>query len=80
MKADIGPIEPLTMMSTPFIEMPQRPEALPSTMMVPPCAVAPSESLALPRTWIRPDIMFSPRPMPALPSIRIVARWFMPPQ
>ena len=80
MKALIGPIEPFTTMSMPFIEMPQRAEALPSITRKPPRPVAPAAWLASPFTWTSPDIMFSPTPTPALPAIMILACLFMPPQ
>ena len=73
MKALIWPTEPLTTMSTPFIEMPQRAEALPSMTSSPPCAVAPADWLASPCTCTMPDIMFSATPVPALPLMMIVA-------
>ena len=64
----------------PFIEMPQRAEALPSMTSVPPCPVAPALWLASPRTWTKPDIMSSATPTPALPWTITVARLFMPAQ
>ena len=80
MKADMWPIEPFTTMSIPFIEMPQREEALPSMTSSPPRPVAPAYWLASPFTTTVPDIMFSPTPGPALPSTTIVASLFMPAQ
>ena len=53
-------------MSTPFIEMPQREEALPFTTSVPPWAVAPQYWLASPSTIRRPDIIFSAAPGPTV--------------
>ena len=54
-------------MSIPFIEMPQRDEALPSITRSPPLPVAPAYWLASPFTVTRPDIMFSATPGPAEP-------------
>ena len=48
MKADMWPILPCTTMSMPFIEMPQREEALPSMSNSPPRPVAPAYWLASP--------------------------------
>ena len=42
MKADMWPTLPCTIMSMPFIEMPQREEALPLMTRRPPCPVAPA--------------------------------------
>ena len=67
MKADIWPTLPRTTMSIPFIEMPQRDEALPSITRSPPLPVAPAYWLASPFTVTRPDIMFSATPGPAEP-------------
>ena len=43
MKADMCPILPCTTISMPFMEMPQREEALPSMTSSPPCPVAPAD-------------------------------------
>ena len=59
MKADMWPMLPCTTMSMPFIEMPQREEALPSMTSSPPRPVAPAYWLASPFTTTVPDIMFS---------------------
>ena len=67
-------------MSMPFIEMPQRDEALPSMRSSPPRPVAPADWLASPATCTKPDIMFSATPVPALPWISTVACLFMPAQ
>ena len=56
----------------------QRIEALPSITSSPPWPVAPADCEASPRTRTVPDIMFSATPGPAEPSIRTVARLFMP--
>ena len=80
MNALICPTEPCTTMSMPFIEMPQREEALPSMRSNPPRPVAPADWLASPATWTKPDIMFSATPTPALPWISTVASLFMPAQ
>ena len=74
------PTEPFTTMSMPFIEMPQRAEALPSMTSRPPQPVAPADCEASPFTCTRPDIMFSATPVPALPLIVTVACLFMPAQ
>ena len=59
------PTEPFTTMSMPFIEMPQRAEALPSITSRPPQPVAPARTaMASPFTCTRPDIMFSATPWP----------------
>ena len=80
MKALIWPTEPRTTMSTPFMEMPQRAEALPSITMQAAMPVAPAACDASPRTWTLPDMMFSATPGPALPLITTVASLFMPAQ
>jgi hypothetical protein len=80
MKADMWPILPCTTISMPFIEMPQRDEALPSMTSRPPLPVAPAYWLASPFTMIEPDIMFSPTPGPAEPCTVMVLPEFMPPQ
>ena len=67
-------------MSMPFMEMPQRDEALPSTTSRPPRPVAPAYWLASPLTRTVPDIMFSPTPGPAEPCTVMVAASFMPAQ
>ena len=59
MNADMCPTEPLTTISMPRAEMPQRLEALPSITSKPPQPVAPAEAEASPLTCTRPDIMFS---------------------
>lgn len=74
------PTLPFTRMSTPFIEMPQRAEALPSMISVPPQPVAPADWLASPFTCTVPDMMFSATPVPALPFTTTVACLFMPAQ
>ena len=80
MKADMWPTLPLTTMSMPRLEMPQRADALPSMRRSPPQPVAPADCEASPFTCTRPDIMFSATPVPALPLIVIVASLFMPAQ
>ena len=50
MKPETWPIEPWTTMSTPFIEIPQRAEALPLIDQQPPRPVAPADWLASPST------------------------------
>ena len=80
MKADMWPILPCTTMSMPFIEMPQRDEALPLMSSSPPCPVAPAYWLASPSTMIAPDIMFSATPGPTEPATWMLACLFMPPQ
>ena len=80
MKADMWPMLPLTTMSMPFIEMPQREEALPSMTSSPPRPVAPAYWLASPLTTTLPDIMFSATPGPAEPWTMTVACLFMPAQ
>ena len=72
MKADMWPILPCTTMSMPFIEMPQREEALPSMTSRPPRPVAPAYWLASPLTTTAPDIMFSATPGPAEPCTVMV--------
>ena len=67
-------------MVTPFMEMPQRAEALPSITTMPPWPVAPADWLALPVMRTPPDMMFSARPVPALPCTVTVACLFMPAQ
>ena len=74
------PIEPWTTMSTPFIEIPQRADALPLITRVPPRPVAPADWLVSPATITCPDMMFSATPVPALPATRTVASLFMPAQ
>ena len=74
------PTEPLTTMSRPRSEMPQRAEALPSTTSRPPQPVAPADCETSPFTCTRPDIMFSATPVPALPLMVMVACLFMPAQ
>ena len=74
------PMLPLTTMSMPFIEMPQREEALPSTTRRPPRPVAPAYWLTSPLTTTLPDIMFSAAPGPAEPCTTMVACLFMPAQ
>ena len=74
------PTEPLTTMSMPRAEMPQRLEALPSITSKPPQPVAPADAEASPLTCTRPDIMFSARPTPAEPLMTMLARLFMPAQ
>ncbi len=54
MKADMWPILPRTTMSMPFIEMPQRDDALPSMTSRPPLPVAPAYWLASPLMMIEP--------------------------
>ena len=71
---------PCTTISMPFIEMPQRDEALPLITKSPPCPVAPAYWLASPSTITVPDIIFSATPGPAEPLTRIVACWFIPAQ
>ena len=68
MNAPTWPIEPWTTMSTPFIEIPQRAEALPLITSRPPRPVAPADWLASPSTTTVPDIMFSATPTPQLPA------------
>ena len=80
MKADMWPTSPCTTMSMPFIEMPQRLDALPLITSNPPWAVAPADCEASPVTRTIPDIMFSATPVPALPAIVMLACWFMPAQ
>ena len=67
-------------MVTPFMEIPQRAEALPSTTTKPPWPVAPADWLALPVMRTVPDMMFSARPGPALPCTVTEACLFMPAQ
>jgi hypothetical protein len=67
-------------MSMPFIEMPQRDDALPSMTSNPPLPVAPAYWLASPLTMMAPDIMFSPTPGPAEPCTVMTLPEFMPPQ
>ena len=67
-------------MSMPFIEMPQRADALPPMTRSPPRPVAPADWLASPETRTSPDIMFSATPTPALPWTSTVACLFMPAQ
>ena len=67
-------------MSMPFIEIPQRDEALPWTTRSPPRPVAPADWLTFPSTTTRPDIMFSAMPVLALPCTRTVASLFIPAQ
>ena len=67
-------------MSMPFIEMPQRADALPSITRSPPQPVAPAACEASPFTCTWPDIMFSATPRPALPCTITVACLFMPAQ
>ena len=74
------PTEPLTTMSRPRSEMPQRAEALPSTISRPPQPVAPADCETSPFTCTRPDIMFSATPVPALPLMVTEACLFMPAQ
>ena len=74
------PTEPLTTMSIPFIEMPQRAAASPWTTSRPPCPLAPADWLALPSITTLPDIMFSARPVLAFPWTQTEARLFMPAQ
>ncbi len=80
MNALMWPTEPPTTMSIPFIEIPQREEALPRTTRSPPRPVAPADWLTFPSTSTRPDIMFSAMPVLALPCTRTVASLFMPAQ
>ena len=80
MNADMCPTEPFTTMSMPFIEMPQRADALPSITSSPPQPVAPAACEASPVTCTWPDIMFSATPGPALPLMTTVACLFMPAQ
>ena len=80
MNALIWPTEPFTTMSMPFMEMPQRDDALPSMRKSPPRPVAPADWLASPATWTKPLIMFSATPTPALPLMTTVANLFMPAQ
>ena len=80
MKAPTWPIEPWTTISIPFIEIPQRAEALPLITSRPPRPVAPADWLALPATTTRPDIMFSATPTPQLPATLTVASLFIPAQ
>ena len=70
MKAPAWPIEPWTTISIPFIEIPQRAEALPLITSRPPRPLAPADWLASPATTTFPDIMFSATPTPQLPAIR----------
>ena len=74
------PTLPCTTMSMPFIEMPQREDALPLITSNPPCPVAPAYWLASPSITTRPDIMFSATPGPAEPATLTVACAFMPAQ
>ena len=67
-------------MSIPFMEMPQRADALPSITSRPPLPVAPADWLASPFTVTRPDIMFSATPGPAEPCTVTAASRFMPAQ
>ena len=64
----------------PFMEIPQREDALPLTTIKPPWPVAPKYWLASPSMTILPDMMFSPVPGPADPCTCTVACLFMPPQ
>ena len=80
MNADMWPMLPCTTMLIPFMEIPQREEALPLITKRPPCPVAPAYWLASPSTTTLPDIMFSAVPGPAEPWIFTVACWFMPAQ
>ena len=57
----------------PFIEMPQREEALPLMTSRPPRPVAPAYWLASPFTMTLPAIMFSATPGPAEPCTVTVA-------
>ena len=74
------PILPCTTMSMPFIEIPQRLDALPLITSKPPRPVAPAYWLASPSMTTVPDIMFSATPGPAEPVTWIFACLFMPPQ
>ena len=67
-------------MSTPFIEMPQRAEALPLITSSPPRPEAPADWLASPSTITAPDMMFSATPVPQLPCTCTVASLFIPAQ
>jgi hypothetical protein len=80
MKPPTCPIEPWTTMSTPFIEIPQRADALPLTTRRPPRPVAPADWLVSPSTITAPDMMFSATPTPAFPWTRTVASLFIPAQ
>ena len=80
MNALMWPTEPPTTMSIPFIEIPQRDDALPRTTSRPPRPVAPADWLTLPSTITRPDMRFSAIPVLALPCTRTVASLFMPAQ
>jgi len=74
------PTLPQTTISMPFIEMPQRDEALPRMTSSPPRPVAPAYWLASPSTTTLPDIMFSATPGPTEPAMHRRACLFMPPQ
>ena len=78
MNALMWPMSPLTTISTPFMEMPQRAAASPSTTTRPPRPVAAQACDELPVMRIVPLMMFSPTPTPALPSIVTLACLFMP--
>ncbi len=80
MKAPAWPIEPWTTISAPFIEIPQRADALPLMTTVPPRPVAAAAWLASPATITVPDMMFSATPTPQLPPMRTVASLFIPAQ
>ena len=67
-------------MSTPFIEIPQRADALPRITTRPPRPVAPADCEAFPSTITAPDMMFSATPTPTLPCTRTVASLFIPAQ
>ncbi len=67
MKPETWPTEPWTTISTPFIEIPQRAEALPRITSSPPRPVAPADWLASPSIQTAPDMMFSATPTPQLP-------------
>ena len=67
-------------MSMPFIEMPQRADALPSITSKPPHPVAPADWRGVALHVHQPDIMFSATPTPALPWMMTVACLFMPAQ
>ena len=80
MKPPTCPIDPPTTISTPFIEIPQRADALPLITTSPPRPDAAAYWLASPSMITAPDMMFSATPGPALPRTRTVASLFIPAQ
>ena len=68
-------------MSTPFIEIPQRADALPRITTSPPRPVAPADcaGVAVDDDGAGHDVLGA-RPTPALPCTRTVACLFMPAQ